>query len=166
MSSKCSFAQTKMKFVGHVIEHGRIRMDPAKVQAIQEWQPPTNVSELRSFLGLANYYRKFVIDYSKIALPLTELLKKSKTTWDWAGECQSAKPTLYRIISKGTRSRTPIPFMKTVTSPEKRWFVPLTSFIRCGYSSNFVYKEKFFLHSRKGPFVKKRHSSLSSSDSS
>jgi len=75
-------------------------MDPAKVQAIQEWQPPTNVSELRSFLGLANYYRKFLIDYSKIALPLTELLKKSQTTWDWAGECQSAKPTLYRIISK------------------------------------------------------------------
>ena len=66
-----------MKFLGHVIEHGRIRMDPAKVQAIQEWQPPTNVSELRSFLGLANYYRKFWIDYSKIALPLTELLKKS-----------------------------------------------------------------------------------------
>ena len=99
MSSKCSFDQTKMKFLGHVIEHGRIRMDPAKVQAIQEWQPPTNVSELRSFLGLANYYRKFVIDYSKIALPLTELLKKSQT-WDWAGECQSAKPTLDRIISK------------------------------------------------------------------
>jgi hypothetical protein len=45
MSSKCSFAQTKIKLLGHVIEHGRIRMDPAKVQAIQEWQPPTNIGK-------------------------------------------------------------------------------------------------------------------------
>lgn len=88
-----------MKFLGHVIEHGRIRMDPAKVQAIQEWQPPTNVSELRSFLGLANYYRKFVRDYSKIALPLTELLKKSQT-WDWAGECQSAFDAMKKAMSE------------------------------------------------------------------
>lgn len=99
MSSKCSFAQTKIQFLGHVIEHGRIRMDPAKVQAIQEWQPPTNVSELRSFLGLANYSRKFVRDYSKIALPLTELLKKSQT-WDWAGKCQSAFDAMKKAMSE------------------------------------------------------------------
>lgn len=135
MSSKCSFDQTKMKFLGHVIEHGRIRMDPAKVQAIQEWQPPTNVSELRSFLGLANYYRKFVIDYSKIALPLTELLKKSKT-WDWAGECQSAKPTLDRIISK-ERDKV----SNTNSSHEKSHF-PGEEMVRSSY---FLYSMRLFI---------------------
>ncbi|KAL0433643.1 UNVERIFIED_CONTAM: Retrovirus-related Pol polyprotein from transposon [Sesamum latifolium] len=67
--SKCSFAQ----------ERGRIRMDPKKVQAIEEWQPPSDVHDLRSFLGLANYYRRFVKSYSEIARPMTDLLKKTET---------------------------------------------------------------------------------------
>ena len=75
---KCSFAQERIKFLGHIVDQGSIRMDQDKVKAIQEWQPPSSVSELRSFLGLANYYRRFVEDYSKIATPLTELLKKSR----------------------------------------------------------------------------------------
>ena len=73
---KCSFAQESIKFLGHVVERGRIRMDLEKVRAIQEWKAPTNVKELRSFLGLANYYRRFLDGYSRRATPLTELLKK------------------------------------------------------------------------------------------
>lgn len=57
---KSSFAQEKSKNFGHIIERGRIRMDLEKVRAIQEWKVPKNVTELRSFFGLANYYRKFV----------------------------------------------------------------------------------------------------------
>ncbi|KAK4397717.1 RNA-directed DNA polymerase [Sesamum angolense] len=58
--SKCSFAQETIRFLGHIMERGRIRMDPKKVQAIKEWRPPSNVHDLRSFLGLVNYYRRFV----------------------------------------------------------------------------------------------------------
>lgn len=66
---KCSFAQERIKFLGHIIEQGHIRMDMDKVKAIQEWKAPTNVSELRSFLELANYYRRFVEGYSRRAAP-------------------------------------------------------------------------------------------------
>ena len=86
---KCSFAQERIKFLGHIVKHGCIKMGQEKVKAIQEWQPPANVSELRSFLGLANYYRKFVEGYSRLASPLTELLKKGKP-YVWTKECQQA----------------------------------------------------------------------------
>ena len=67
---KCSFAQQRVHFLGHIIEGGKLKMDPKKIQAIIEWEPPTKVSELRSFLGLVNYYRHFIPDYSKKAAPL------------------------------------------------------------------------------------------------
>ncbi|XP_039038705.1 uncharacterized protein LOC120176331 [Hibiscus syriacus] len=86
---KCSFAKTEVPFLGHIIGGGKIWMDRDKVRAIDEWQVPTKVTELRSFMGLANYYRRFVKGYSKIAAPLTELLKKEKA-WDWGPKCQSA----------------------------------------------------------------------------
>ena len=86
---KCSFAQKEVPFLGHIIGGGVIRMDRDKIRAIEEWKPPTKVTELRSLLGLANYYRRFVEGYSKIASPLTDLLKKGKT-WDWNEDCQKA----------------------------------------------------------------------------
>ncbi|KAK4382079.1 Retrovirus-related Pol polyprotein from transposon.6 [Sesamum angolense] len=95
--SKCSFAQESISFLGHIVERGRIRMDPKKVQAIEEWQPPSDVHDLRSFLGLANYYRHFVKGYSKIARPMTDLLKKTET-WDWTPQCQVAFDNLKRAI--------------------------------------------------------------------
>ncbi|KAE8656709.1 hypothetical protein F3Y22_tig00116997pilonHSYRG00207 [Hibiscus syriacus] len=86
---KCSFAQTEVPFLDHIVGGGKIWMDMDKIRAIEEWKGPTKVTELRSFLGLANYYRRFVKGYSKIAAPLTELLKKYKR-WDWSPKCQSA----------------------------------------------------------------------------
>ena len=75
---KCEFAQTKIKFLGHLISKSQIRMDGAKVAVIREWPTPTKVTELRSFLGVANYYRRFSKGYFKIAYPLTDLLKKER----------------------------------------------------------------------------------------
>ena len=74
---KCSFAQEEVMFLGHTIGRGKIRMDQAKIQTILEWEPPAKVAELRSFLGLVNYYRRFIKSYSAIAAPLTDLLKKN-----------------------------------------------------------------------------------------
>ena len=70
---KCAFAQKRINFLGHVIEEGQIRMDRAKVEAIKEWPVPRSLTELRSFLGLANYYRRFVEGYSRRVSPLIDL---------------------------------------------------------------------------------------------
>lgn len=73
---KCQFYTQKVTFLGHVITPGKVQMDPEKLEAINDWKPPQNVKEVQSFLGLANYYRRFVKDFSKIATPLTNLTKK------------------------------------------------------------------------------------------
>ncbi|XP_050212403.1 uncharacterized protein LOC126663714, partial [Mercurialis annua] len=92
---KCDFAQKEVMFLGHIVGGGKLRMDKSKVQAIDEWKPPRKVPELRSFLGLVNYYRKFIKGYSAIASPLTDLLKKNKA-WSWDEKCQGAFETLKR----------------------------------------------------------------------
>ncbi|KAL5578635.1 hypothetical protein UlMin_011077 [Ulmus minor] len=74
---------TEVKFLGHVISQEGIYVDSSKIEAVLRWERPRNVSEIRSFLGLAGYYRRFVENFSRIATPLTRLNKKEvKYTWD------------------------------------------------------------------------------------
>ena len=68
-------------FLGHKIGEGQIQMDERNVQAVNDWLAPTKVTELRSFLGLAKYYWRFIKGHSKIVSPLTDLLKKDRA-WD------------------------------------------------------------------------------------
>jgi hypothetical protein len=75
---KCDFWMEKVHFLGHVITKEGISVDPAKIAAVVDWPRPTNVTEVRSFLGMAGYYRRFVKDFSKIASPLTQLLRKDR----------------------------------------------------------------------------------------
>lgn len=96
---KFSFTQDTIKFLGHVIERGRIRMDLEKIRAIEDWQSPTNVNELCSFLGLANYYRRFIENYSGRTTPLTDLLKKG-VVWDWNEDCEQAFMDLKEVVMK------------------------------------------------------------------
>ncbi|KAI5652974.1 hypothetical protein M9H77_30161 [Catharanthus roseus] len=96
---KCSFAQEEVLFLGHKIKGGKLMMEDTKVQAIQRWEPPTKVHELRSFLGLVNYYRRFIKGYSARAAPLTDLLKKNRP-WAWSEDCQRAFEDLKKAICK------------------------------------------------------------------
>ena len=74
--SKCDFWLKEVSFLGHIVSAEGIRVDPAKIEVVVNWKPPRSVIEVRSFLGLAGYYRRFVKGFSIIASPLTQLLRK------------------------------------------------------------------------------------------
>ena len=75
--------------MGHTISQDGISVDPEKVQEVMNWKPPTTVRQIRSFLGLAGYYRRFIPDFSRIAKPMTELLKKG-VKYEWSQKCEDA----------------------------------------------------------------------------
>ncbi|XP_057529850.1 uncharacterized protein LOC130808391 [Amaranthus tricolor] len=80
--SKCEFWLEKVSFLGHFVSKEGISVDPAKVEVVQSWSSPKNVTKVRSFLGLAGYYRRFVKDFSRIAPPMTSLMKKEEVRVD------------------------------------------------------------------------------------
>jgi hypothetical protein len=87
--SKFEFCIGEVPFLGHIISNGGISVDPAKVKEIMEWSVPTTVTEIRSFLGLAGYYRRFIEGFSKIAKPMTSLLEKGRE-FKWDEKCQDS----------------------------------------------------------------------------
>ncbi|XP_028069369.1 uncharacterized protein LOC114271903 [Camellia sinensis] len=86
---KCEFWLREVAFLGHVITKEGVSVDPNKIEAIVNWPTPTNVTEVRSFMGLAGHYRRFVQDFSKIAVPLTQLTKKG-VAFEWSEQRESA----------------------------------------------------------------------------
>ena len=75
--SKCQFLLREVSFLRHIVSEVGIRVDPSKIEMILEWKPPSNVMEVRSFLGLAGYYRRFVKGFSMTSAPMTRLLQKN-----------------------------------------------------------------------------------------
>jgi hypothetical protein len=99
--SKCEFWLTEVAFLGHVISAGGVSVDPGKVKDVLNWMPPATVSEIRSFLGLAGYYRWFIKDFSKIAKPMTKLLEKNKA-FEWTRECQASFEELKKRLTSSS----------------------------------------------------------------
>jgi hypothetical protein len=81
-----------------VISVEGIAVDPGKVREVLDWKPPTSMSEVRSFLGLAGYYRRFILNFSKIAKPITELLKKGNK-YVWSDACDEAFENLKKLLT-------------------------------------------------------------------
>jgi transposase InsO family protein len=104
--SKCKWAVPAVDYLGHTVTGEGIGVDPRKVQAITDWPAPANQQQLYSFLGLANYYRRFIHDYAKIALPLYSLLG-SKATWQWTPDHDSAFASLKQALSSAPLLATP-----------------------------------------------------------
>ena len=96
--NKCHFMKTKVTYLGHIVSRGEIKPDQAKVKAIAEYPQPKEVKELRSFIGLASYCRRFLRHFSQIASPLNRLLEK-KVPYVWNEECEKAFNKLKYLLS-------------------------------------------------------------------
>ncbi|KAJ0477035.1 putative nucleotidyltransferase, Ribonuclease H [Helianthus annuus] len=96
--SKCEFWLREVQFLGHVVSERGIQVDPAKVEAVMNWQEPKTPTEIRSFLGLAGYYRRFIENFSRIAAPLTSLTKK-KEKYIWGPKQQESFEILKQKLS-------------------------------------------------------------------
>ncbi|CAN6347636.1 unnamed protein product [Urochloa humidicola] len=95
--SKCSFAQSEIEYLGHVINAQGVATDPSKIEIIKKWPSPTSVTELRAFLGLAGYYRRFIKGYGIICKPLFNALKKN--AFQWTDEQEEAFSQIKEIMS-------------------------------------------------------------------
>jgi hypothetical protein len=110
---KCEFHCTTTTFLGFVISRDGISMDPQKVRAVKEWETPKNVKDLQCFLGFANFYRRFIKNYSKICSPMFDLLKKD-LPWKWSPACQQAFDNLIEAFTSGPQLRHFDPELETV----------------------------------------------------
>ena len=99
--SKCEFWLTEVKFLGHVVSRDGVSVDPEKIESVMGWQRPKSVFEIRSFLGLAGYYRRFVEDFSRLAAPMTKLTRKG-VKFIWNDACEVTFQELKKRLTSAT----------------------------------------------------------------
>ena len=105
--SKCEFWLNSVSFLGHVISKEGVQVDPKKVEAVSNWPRPTNVTEIRCFLGMAGYYRTFVKDFSRIFAALTRLIRK-QVKFEWDGTCEQSFQKLKNCLTTALVLALPI----------------------------------------------------------
>ena len=105
--SKCDFWLKEVQFLGHVLSENGISIDRSKIQQVMEWKAHTFVSEIKSFLGLAGYYRRFIPYFLKIAKPMTQLLEKDRK-FAWTAKCKTSFRTLRTLLTTAPVLAQPI----------------------------------------------------------
>ena len=103
---KCQLFKRSVNFLGHVLDEHGLSMEKDKVKAIQEWPRPKNRKEILSFLGLAGYYRRFIKNFSQLALKMTELLKND-AEWKWTTEVEGSFQSLKQVVTSAPLLRSP-----------------------------------------------------------
>jgi len=99
--SKCKFWLSKVAFLGHIVSNEGVSVDLQKIEAVMNWSRPKNPTEVRSFLGLAGYYHRFVQNFSKVATLLTNLTRKV-TTYEWTEQCKEAFQELKKRLTSAS----------------------------------------------------------------
>ena len=97
-AEKCEFEKKKIEYLGLIISHGRIEMDPVKIEGVSKWPEPTTVKEVQSFIGFCNFYRRFIQDFADIARPLHDLTRKT-IAWKWTEKERAAFRKLKETIT-------------------------------------------------------------------
>ena len=97
----CDFYQKEIQYLGHVISSEGIVVDPEKIKAFMEWSVPKDVVDIRSFMGITGYYRRFIEGFSKIAYPITSLQKKG-TKFNWLQKCQDSFNKLKELLTSSS----------------------------------------------------------------
>ncbi|XP_066320263.1 uncharacterized mitochondrial protein AtMg00860-like [Miscanthus floridulus] len=115
--SKCKFWLEEVTFLGHILTAEGVDVDPAKNEAIKEWEQPHNVTDIRNFLGLAGYYHCFIENFSKIAKLMTNLLKKTNE-FEWMPKCEQSFQTL-------EKSLLPLLFWHCLIFSKTSWFMAM-----------------------------------------
>ncbi|WVZ52383.1 hypothetical protein U9M48_003449 [Paspalum notatum var. saurae] len=105
------YAKFKVSFLGHILSEKGVAVDPSKVEDVLNWKQPETVTEIRSFLGLAGYYRRFIKDFSKTTKPMTSLTKKN-AKYVWSPNCEEAFQTLKKLLTSA-----PVLAQPVVTKP-------------------------------------------------
>ena len=103
-----------MSFLGHIVSKEGIRVDPKKIEVVVEWKPPRNVTKIRSFLGLAGYYRRFVKGFSMIAAPMTRLIQKN-VKFEWSENFQRSFENLKAFLTEAPVLTQPRPSFLVAT---------------------------------------------------
>ncbi|WVZ80320.1 hypothetical protein U9M48_027806 [Paspalum notatum var. saurae] len=109
--SKCAFWLKEVSFLGHILSEKGVAVNPSKVKDVLNWKQPETVTEIRSFLSLAGYYRRFIKDFSKTAKPMTSLTKKN-AKYVWSSNCEEAFQTLMKLLTSA-----PVLAQPDVTKP-------------------------------------------------
>jgi hypothetical protein len=118
---KCHFHKREVEYLGIIVGKGQVKMDPIKVKGITDWPPPTNLTELRSFLGFGNYYKDFIQDYSSLTRPLHDLTKKS-APWEWGSAQHNAFETLKERFTSYPVLRNPDPTRRYIMDTDASQF--------------------------------------------
>lgn len=146
--NKCEFEKLSVKYLGLIISTSGIKMDPAKIECVQQWPIPRSVRDIQTFLGFANFYRRFIPAFSRLANPLTALTKKDQT-FKWSATCESAFMGIKEAFSNGPILAHFDPERKTILETDASDFV--TAAVLSQYDERDVLRPVAFMSKKMLP---------------